>query len=299
MTELRLATRPSPLALAQARAVAAMLSCPWRLVEVATRGDRDGSAPLRSMAGDGVFVKEVQAAVLDGRADVAVHSAKDLPASIEGPLSLAAVPPRGDVRDALVGKSLRSLGGGDAVASGSPRRRVQLAALVPGLRLAQLRGNISTRLARVGEVAAVVVALVALERLGLQRQDASVLDPELMVPQVGQGALALECRADDSVARRLLGGLDHRLSRVALETERAFLATLGSGCDLPAGALARPLGDGRLRLVGVLAASDLPDGPFPPGEEPPLVRAALEGEAGPALGERLARELQERLAELT
>jgi hydroxymethylbilane synthase len=297
VTELRLATRPSPLALAQARAVAAMLPCPSRLVEVQTRGDRDRSVPLSSIAGDGVFVKEVQAAVLEGRADVAVHSAKDLPASTEGPLSLAAVPPRGDVRDAIVGRALRSLGSGDVVASGSPRRRAQLAALVPGVELAQLRGNIATRLARLGEVAAVVVALVALERLGLCPERASVLDPEVMVPQVGQGALALECRADDRAARKALGSLDHLTSHVALETERAFLATLGSGCDLPAGALATPLGDGRLRLLGVLAASDVPDGPRPAGEEPAVVRAALEGPPGPELGERLAHQLQERLAE--
>lgn len=295
---LRLATRSSPLALAQARSVQAMLELPSELVEVSTRGDRDRSLPLAAIAGQGVFAKEVQAAVLEGRADVAVHSAKDLPASAEGPLRLAAVPERGDVRDALVGKALGALRAGDVVASGSPRRRVQLARLVPGLCLAQLRGNIETRLARVGDVDGVVVASVALARLGLEPDALGVLDPEVMVPQAGQGALALECRKDDAGTRRLLGALDHSPSHVALDAERAFLSTLGSGCDLPAGACALALGDGRVRLLGVLAGSDVRDGARAPGEDPPLARAVLEGSAGPALGERLAKELRERLAEL-
>ena len=261
---LRIATRGSALARWQADHVAALLGAgdsgqPAELVIVDTLADRDQSRPIWELAGQGVFVKEVQAAVLDGRADLAVHSAKDLPSapSLAVPeLVMAAVPERGDPRDALVGRPLAELVPGAVVATGSARRRAQLADLRPDLTFTGLRGNIATRLARASEVGAVVVAAAALERLGRQDEAAEILAPGTMVPQVGQGAMAVECRRDDQATRALLGGIDHGPTRRAVEAERGFLAQLGGGCELPVGAYAEPAGAGRLRLRAVLASLD-------------------------------------------
>ena len=213
MAELRIATRGSALARWQAeevarllRAVAPGLEVP--LVAVDTTGDRRTDIPVWDMGGQGVFVKEVQAALFDGRADVAVHSAKDLPSSTGPGLALAAVPRRADPRDALVGGSLASLVPGALVATGSVRRRAQLAWLRPDLTFTGLRGNIATRLTRIPPGGAVVVAAAALARLGLSGQASEILATELMLPQVGQGAIAVECRADDSGARSLLAAID-------------------------------------------------------------------------------------------
>jgi hydroxymethylbilane synthase len=257
---LRIATRGSDLARWQADHVAALLrqahGVDAELVVVDTTGDRRQDVPLWTMGGKGVFVKEVQAAVLDGRADLAVHSGKDLP-SIEHPgLTLAAIPERGDPRDALVGSTLAGLPAGAVVATGSVRRRAQLADLRPDLTFVGLRGNMATRIARAGDVGAVVVAAVALERLGLSDRISEILDPAVLVPQVAQGALAVECRSDDREARELLAALDHRPSRLAVTAERAYLAELGGGCDLPAGAHATVAPDGTLRLEALLASLD-------------------------------------------
>jgi hydroxymethylbilane synthase len=241
---LRVATRASALARWQAGRVAELLGTAdadaVELVPVTTSGDVDLTTPLHALGGTGVFVKEVQAAVLEGRADVAVHSAKDLPASDppEG-LVLAAVPERGDVRDALVGSTLAALPQHARVATGSVRRRAQLAALRPDLEFAELRGNMATRLEKAADFDALVVALVALVRLGLTDQVADVLDPALMCPQVGQGALAVECRDDDTETLARLRQIDDRAAHRAVDAERAFLAELGSGCDLPCGAFAQ------------------------------------------------------------
>ena len=238
---LRAATRSSPLARWQAEHVAALVRTAHpgvevELVPVDTEGDRRLDVPISSFGGKGVFAKEVQAAVLDGRADFAVHSAKDLPAvTIEG-LVLSAVPMRGNARDALVGSRLDALAPGATVATGSQRRRAQLAALRPDLVFAELRGNMASRLSKVPEGGAVVVAAVALERLGLGDQIAEEFDLGVMVPQVGQGALAIECRGDDERTRALLAAIEHVPSRVRVDAERAFLAELGGDCDLPAGA---------------------------------------------------------------
>jgi hydroxymethylbilane synthase len=209
------------------------------------------------MGGTGVFVKEVQEAVLDGRADLAVHSAKDLPAS-DTPvgLVLAAVPERIDPRDALVGASLAALPAGARVATGSVRRRAQLAALRPDLTFAELRGNVPTRVARASEFDAVVVAAAALARLGLDDRVDEYLEPTVMVPQVAQGALAVECRTDDDETRARLMAIDDPTAHATVDAERAFLAELGGGCDLPCGALARVDGDDV--VVDALLAS--PDG---------------------------------------
>ncbi len=248
-----IATRGSALARWQADHVAALLrdaaavqrvALETEPVVVETQGDRRLDVPLWELGGKGVFVKEVQAAVLDGRARLAVHSGKDLPAATPDGLVLAAVPERADPRDVLVGATLAGLGPGAVVATGSVRRRVQLADRRPDLTFAGLRGNIATRLDRIPDGGAVVMAAAALDRLGLVGELAArdlvheVLDPSSMIPQVAQGALAVECRADDDELLALLALVDHEPSRRAVDAERAFLAELGGDCDLPAGAFA-------------------------------------------------------------
>ncbi len=304
MTEsrpLRLATRGSPLALWQAHRVAELLGTaevPSVLVVVETEGDRRQDVSLSHLGGRGVFVKEVQAAVTRGEADAAVHSAKDLPAAVDltvPGLVLAAVPERGDPRDVLVGASLDGLPTGATVATGSARRRVQLANLRPDLTFTDLRGNLATRLARAGVdgVGAVVAARAALDRLGWDPPPdlaVEVLDPATMLPQAGQGALAVECRADDRRTREALDAIDDPGARTVLEAERAFLAELGGGCTLPVGAHAAPAGDPdvpgsqSLRLTGMLAS---PDGHV-------LLRHEEVGSDGPALGRSVARYLLDR-----
>jgi len=223
---------------------------------VETEGDRRLDVPIAELGGKGVFAKEVQAAVLDGRADAAVHSAKDLPAVTLDGLALASVPERGEVRDALVGSTLAALPDGATVATGSQRRRVQLAEPRPDLRFAELRGNMRTRLAKAAEFDAIVVAAVAFQRLGLGDHLAEVLSPVDMVPQVGQGALAVECRAGDDATRARLAEIEHGPSRRRVDAERAFLAELGGDCDLPAGAHATIVERDEVRLVGMLASDD-------------------------------------------
>lgn len=257
---LRLATRGSPLARWQADRVASLLrdahpGLDVDIVVVETTGDRDRSTPLHLMGGQGVFAKEVQAAVIDDRADAAVHSAKDLRSTATPGLAIVAVPERGDPRDALAGSTLADLPRGALVGSGSVRRRAQLAALRPDVEFAELRGNIGTRLERLGELAAIVVAAAALDRLGIADRIAERLGVDVMVPQVGQGALAVECGADDTATQSLLLEIDHRPSNAAVTAERAWLAQLGTGCDLPVGAHA-VWTDGEIGLVAVIADLD-------------------------------------------
>lgn len=251
---LRIATRGSALALWQARHVASLLrdACGLDVEEVviSTAGDRNRDVPISAIGGRGVFTKEVQAAVLDGRADVAVHSAKDLPSSAElqpDGLVLACIPERADARDALVGSTLDGLAPGATIATGSVRRRAQLADRRPDLTFAELRGNMDTRVSKVPDGGAVVVALAALRRLGWEDRIAEVLPTTVVLPQVGQGALAIECREDDDATRAALAAIEHDVTRRCVDLERAWLATLGGGCDLPAGAHCTP--DGRLRAV--------------------------------------------------
>lgn len=279
---LRLATRASPLARWQAERVAARLGAvgiTTSLVVVETEGDRRTDVPLHSIGGQGVFAKEVQAAVVGGRADVAVHSAKDLPVGVGVPgLVLAAVVERGDARDVLVVRAAHGATGGGSradaqldllptgslVATGSARRRVQLANLRPDLLFGDLRGNMARRLAMVGtgDVVAVVAAKAAIDRLGWVAPadvTVAVLDPGTMLPQVGQGVLAVECRQDDAAARAALDALDDTRARRAMTAERAYLGTLGGGCTLPVGAYATVPGDepdGPLTLTGMLASED-------------------------------------------
>jgi hydroxymethylbilane synthase len=291
---LRLATRGSELALWQARHVAALLrtrhpDLDVELVPVSTEGDRRLDVPLSEIGGKGVFATEVQAAVLDGRADLAVHSAKDLPAVTGEGLVLAAVPERGDPRDALVGSRLDDLVLGSVVATGSARRRAQLAALRPDLTFAELRGNMATRLAKAAGFDAIVVAAVAFERLGLSEHLSEVLDEDRFVPQVAQAALAVECRADDAATVSLVTAIEHEPSRRRVDTERAFLAELGGDCSLPAGAHARLGDDGHLHLDAVLAA----------GVAGPVLRCHETGADATSVGRDLAIRLRARLAEMS
>lgn len=274
-TPLRVATRQSALALAQAELVADGLRAAWpdlevQLVPVATEGDRRRDVSTGQIGGKGVFTAAVQEAVLAGRADVAVHSAKDLPAAQVPGLVLAAAPRRADPRDALAAAEpvggLDDLPRGAVVGTGSPRRVALLHWLRPDLEVVPLRGNVETRLhkARGGELDAVILAMAGLRRLGIADPDDEApagpewivpLDPEVFIPAPGQGALAVEARADDTRTLGLLSALTDPASRVALRGERAFLAQLGGSCTLPAGALLTQ-GHGRLEIQGFLAAPD-------------------------------------------
>jgi hydroxymethylbilane synthase len=255
---LRAATRGSPLARWQTAHVAALLGVEVEPVIVQTSGDKTQAAnvPIEQMRGQGVFVKEVQSAVLDGRADFAVHSAKDLASEPEPGLVIAAVPERGDARDALVGTALEDLPSGAVIATGSVRRRAQLAAYRPDLLFENLRGNIDTRLEKSKRYDAIVMAYTSLQRLEKTDINAHVLDPSVMLPQVSQGALAVECRADDSELIAQLAAIEHAPSRRAIDAERAYLATLGGGCDLPTGAYATIDSDGRLDMTVLLSTLD-------------------------------------------
>jgi hydroxymethylbilane synthase len=259
--QLRLATRGSEQARAQSSLVAERLRRHGHQVElvlVETSGDVNRDRPIWEIGGRGVFVKEVQRAVLDGRADLAVHSAKDLPSSLptEG-LVLASVPKRGDPRDALVGSTLAGLKQGATIATGSRRRQAQLAHLRPDLQFVGLRGNIPRRVARAddSDVDAVVVAVAGIELVGLADRIAHTFEPVDMVPQVGQGALAIECRSDDAEVMAALLKLEDPGSRRMVDTERSFLARLGGGCEMPVGAYAVPHGN-RISVTGLVASVD-------------------------------------------
>ncbi|MCX8040127.1 MAG: hydroxymethylbilane synthase [Planctomycetota bacterium] len=264
MRVLRLATRASPLALWQARVVARALrrahpAVRVQLVPVTSHGDRDQQTPLAAMPVIGAFCKEVHAAIREGRADAGVHSCKDLPTRHPPDLVLAAVLPRADPRDVLFGTAgLAALPSGAVIATGSPRRRAQLAALRPDLRFVELRGNIHTRLQKIarGAADAACLALAGLRRLGLSAPcAAAVLDPwRECAPAPGQGAIAVDCRADDRRTRVLLAAIDDRDTRRAILAERAVLAALGGGCALPLGCLAARQ-RGRWRLIARHAAA--------------------------------------------
>ena len=241
MTVLRIATRSSLQARTQAEYVGGLIekSSPGTTVEyvfVDTQGDLNATTPLHQMGGQGIFVKEVQRAVLDGRAEIAVHSAKDLPSQQAEGLVIAAIGERRTANDALVGCSLNDLAHGATVATGSVRRRAQLTRLRPDLQFIDLRGNIQTRLSKIPEGGAIVMAIAAMEILGITDQIAEVLPLDVAVPMVGQGSVAVECRVDDATTAEVLAGIDHAPSRRAVEAERAFLAELGAGCSLPVAA---------------------------------------------------------------
>jgi hydroxymethylbilane synthase len=258
---LVIATRGSLQARTQAEHVAQQLRDAHPGLDVVlelvkTTGDVRTDVPLHQIGGQGVFVKEVQQAVLDGRADLAVHSAKDLPSVTADGLVIAAVPRRRDPRDALVGRALDDLAEGATVATGSVRRQALLRAMRPDLHFADLRGNITSRLEKVPPGGAIVMAAAALEIVGLTDRIAQLLEPHQMLPQVGQGAVAVECRTDDDEVRRLLTAIEHRDSRRRVDAERAYLAGIGGGCDKPVAAHATLGAYGFVVLEGLLVRDD-------------------------------------------
>jgi hydroxymethylbilane synthase len=265
MDSLRIGTRGSPLALWQANYVADQLRAvaPGRsieLVEIETEGDKVHDVPLVALGGQGAFTKAIQQAVLAGRADIAVHSLKDLPTfAVEG-LVLAASPPRGPIGDVLVSKkhdTFAALPHGAVVGTSSLRRQSQLRHRRPDLRLIDLRGNVETRLRKLVEqdLDAIVLAEAGLVRLNLSAHIAEALDRSWMLPAVGQGALGLECRGDDVETLTILKQLNHPPTFAAVLAERALLRGLGGGCQVPIGALSAIDGD-TLNLRGVVLPPD-------------------------------------------
>ena len=256
---LLVATRGSNLARAQVDIVARLIGQPVELVIVSTMGDRRVDEPISAIGGRGAFVGDVRDALAQGAADIAVHSAKDLPPR-DDPRFTCYFPGRGDPRDVLVGSTLETLRPGAVVATGAPRRRAQITAMRPDVEVAELRGNIETRL-RAGErYDAIVMAAIAIERLELRvNRPTQTLEPSSFVPAVGQGAIAVETRVDDRRTRALVAGLDDPITRTTLTAERAFLAELGGDCDLPAGAHATVDRSGAVMINAMLA-----DGPGRP-----------------------------------
>lgn len=257
---VRIGTRASQLAQWQANWVAGelrRLGATVELVEISTRGDNRGQRPTVHLDQPGIFTKEIQSALLNHDVDVAVHSLKDLPTQSVAGLVIAAIPPREDHADALVsnsGQSLAELPPGARVGSGSPRRRAQLKHLRPDLELLDIRGNVDTRLRKLdeGQFDAIILAAAGLRRLGWEERIVELLAPPRMLPAPGQGALAVECHADDGAMLQLLVRLDDLPTRQAVEAERGLLAQLEAGCTAPVGAWGR-IEAGRLMLDGLVA----------------------------------------------
>jgi hydroxymethylbilane synthase len=294
---LRVGTRASVLATTQSGHVAQMIrervGREATLVEISTSGDRSqaSGAPLASYGGVGVFVSALREALVTGQVDLAVHSLKDIPTAPEPGVTLVAVPPREDPRDVVVardGLTLGELPVGSRVGTGSLRRATQLHALGLGLEVVGVRGNVDTRIGKIaaGEVDAVLLARAGLARIGRLEDVTEVLDPLQMLPAPGQGALAVECRSDDTELVEALALLDHPRTRAAVEAERAVLATLEAGCSAPLGALAEVVEgeDGDELWIRAVALSE--DGAL-------SVRRSTTGSPGDAtgVGARLAREM--------
>jgi hydroxymethylbilane synthase len=292
---LRLGTRGSPLALAQAGRIARQLreQCgrPTVVVTVTTPGD-ESAAPIERLGTTGVFTTTLREALLGGAVDLVVHSCKDLPTAPVPGLQVAAFPAREDPRDVLVwpgGTSLGALPDGARIGTGSPRRAALLRAAGRPLQIVPIRGNVGTRLRKLaeGEVDALVLAMAGLSRLGLLDGPVTPLDPSLLMPAPAQGVLAVECRTDDPVTAAQISTLDHPPTRAAAIAERGFLAALGAGCSAPVGALAElaaaAAGEPVMRLSGVIAALD--------GSS--VIRAQTTGAAGDgdAVGRGLAQTL--------
>ncbi|ROR34396.1 hydroxymethylbilane synthase [Inmirania thermothiophila] len=289
---LRIATRKSPLALWQAEHVAARLRAAHpglavELVTMTTQGDRILDAPLARIGGKGLFVKELERALLDGRADIAVHSMKDVPVELPEGLHLPVILEREDPRDAFVSPryaDLASLPPGARVGTSSLRRQVQLRARRPDLVVESLRGNVGTRLARLdaGDFDAAILACAGLRRLGLAGRIRRPLTVEESLPAIGQGAIGIECRRDDAATLALVSVLDHGPTHTCLAAERALNAVLGGGCQVPIGGHAVLEGE-TLHLRALVG--------HPDGE--PVLQDAIRGPAAQA--EALGRALAERL----
>ncbi|MCB9484257.1 MAG: hydroxymethylbilane synthase [Dehalococcoidia bacterium] len=293
MTRIRLATRGSALALAQTNMAADALraadpNIEVEVVEVSTQGDQDRITSLRVLGGQGIFVGAVREALLDSRADVAVHSLKDVPTTPAPGLTLGAMLERGDPRDVFVGRDgrrLAELPAGARVGTSASRRIALVRALRPDLEVAEIRGNVDTRIAKVngGDYDGAILAAAGLDRLGRLGEASQVFEAEAFLPSPGQGVIALECRADDDAALALLRAIDHAATRAAAEAERGVLAALGTGCDLAVGAYGRI--DGDLLSVRAMLGGDR-DGTEPVFGEATGGLTAAE-ELGRGLGERL------------
>ncbi|HUO82028.1 MAG TPA: hydroxymethylbilane synthase [Gammaproteobacteria bacterium] len=289
---VRVATRASRLALWQAAQVCDRLQAAHpnlvvELVPMTTQGDRLGGASLAAAGGKGLFVEDLESAIADGRADLAVHSMKDMPARMNPGFVIGAVLERADARDALVSgrhARLSDLGPGEPLGTSSLRRRSQLKSLQPGLEIVPVRGNVDTRLRRLdeGRYAALVLAAAGLERLGLGERITERLPVAVCLPAVGQGVIGVECGDSDERARSLVAALEHAPTRTCLSAERAFAAALGGSCQSPIAGYAELSGDS----IGLRGYVGLPDG-----------SRALHGErTGHAdAAERLGRELADEL----
>jgi hydroxymethylbilane synthase len=294
---LRIGTRGSRLALAQTRAVVGALerAAPgtgFDVVVIKTQGDRSGETGTPGLPGVGVFVREIERALVEGEIDLAVHSLKDVPTETALGTVIAAVPERADPRDVLVsreGLALDRLAPGSRVGTSSARRRAQILRARPDLEAVPIRGNVDTRLRKVAEgengLSAIVLAAAGLARLGLIDRATEHLPVDRFPPSAGQGAIAVQVRADDVETCELAGCLDHAESRTACEAERSFIATLGAGCRTPVGAYAAA-DDGAVKITGAVYSEDGTD----------EIRGEDSGPAGQAAetGARLARRLGAR-----
>jgi hydroxymethylbilane synthase len=304
MARLRIGSRGSQLALWQANHVAALLRGQGHAVEIEiikTTGDKITDVALAKVGTKGMFTKEIEEALAEGRVDLAVHSLKDVPTELAPEFELAAIMQREDPRDAFISVKyarLEELPQGAKVGTSSLRRQCQLKSIRPDLEVFPLRGNVDTRLRKLesGEYDAIILAAAGVHRLGLDQHVRSRIAPEMMCPAVGQGALAIEARRADRQTQTFLAFLDHAATRQAIECERALLGTLGGGCQVPIGAYAevvRPQAvhaegrDGRLRLRAMVGRPD--------GSE--ILREQREGDDAAKLGREVAETLLQRGAD--
>ena len=290
MRTLRIGTRGSMLAKWQAESIRKRLfaaaGVEAEIIIIKTAGDKMQQLPLNKIGGKGIFIKELEEALLEESIDLAVHSVKDIPTDTPSRLSFPAVCRRDDVRDCLVGATLANLRQGARVGTGSLRRQAQLLHLRPDLDIRDLRGNVDTRLRKVesGEYEAIMLSKAGLDRLGLSQRISEVLSPEVCMPAVGQGAIAVECRLKDTEAADVLAPLDDAESRTAIVAERALLAALHGGCQVPLGAWAR-IERGELVLDACVCSVD--------GVQYVKQRATAPPDQGAQLGEHMARLLIE------
>jgi len=304
---LRLGSRRSPMAVAQSGDVARLITertgRQVEIVGITTLGDVSREH-LAQIGGTGVFVSALRESLLRGEVDLAVHSLKDLPTGAPDGITLAAVPPRDDPRDALVGRDgakLADLPPGARVGTGSPRRAAQLGLLRGDIACVPIRGNANTRLAKVrdGDLEAVVLAYAGLARIGHTDLVSEIFEPDAMIPAPGQGALAVECRADDTQLSELLATIDHPATRAAVTAERSLLAALEAGCSAPVGAYAAFSGT-RLHLEAIVLGA--PPAPQRPGLDVPAASVTMgireRGESDAPDAARLGRELAARMLAL-
>jgi len=294
---IRIGARGSPLALAQAEAVRRAFAAAGSrsaetmpIVPITTTGDRITDRPLAEAGGKGLFTKEIDEALIAGRIDAAVHSAKDMPTRLPDGIMIAACLKRGDARDALVSpraQRLADLPAGARVGTSSPRRKALALMARPDLSVVDLRGNVETRLRKVddGSLDAAILAVAGLTRLGLGAHVTSIMESDDWLPAVGQGAIAVATRADDERTRKLMSSIDDRDSSIALAAERAFLAALGGSCRTPIGGLAT-IAAGRLVFRGIILKPDGSDAHTVRRDGPASDAERIGGEAGAELAAR-------------